>query len=200
MATNGNDDRSGREIRLLLAGLPLELRSLADFPGLPVADEPGPTFMDNARQKARHYARQTGLLTMAEDSGFEVDALDGEPGEHSARFLRPEATYAERFAEIYRRVRERGAVDGPARFVCALVLATPERALFETRQAVEGLLAPEPRGGQGHGYDPIFFCPPRGRTFGEVDDIAKSSVRHRGLAIRALRDSLNQSGLPAALT
>lgn len=185
-----------REIRTILAGLPLELRSLAELHELPAAEEPGPTYLDNARLKAMHYAHHTGLLTMAEDSGFEVDALGGEPGERSARFLRPATTYAERFAEIYRRVRELGTTDASARFVCALVLATPDRVLFETRQTVEGTLAPEPRGTQGFGYDPIFFFPPFGLTFGEVGEIEKSSVSHRGRAIRALREFLDQARLP----
>jgi XTP/dITP diphosphohydrolase len=186
-----------REIRTMLAELPIELRSLVEFPGVSAADEPGPSYMDNARVKARYYARQTGLPTVAEDSGFEVDALGGEPGQYSARFLRPDATYVERFAELYRRVGGLGAAGTSVRFVCALVLATPDCVLFETRQTVEGVLAPEPRGAQGFGYDPIFLFPPFGRTFGEVGESDKSNVSHRGLAIRALRDVLRQAQ-PAA--
>ena len=91
-----------REIHRILDGLPLRFKTLADFPNVAVADETGASFAENARQKALHYAALTGMLTMAEDSGFEVDALNGEPGIHSARYLREDATYAERFADIYR--------------------------------------------------------------------------------------------------
>jgi XTP/dITP diphosphohydrolase len=185
-----------REIRTLLAGLPIELQSLADFPDLAVADEPGPTYLDNARVKARHYAGHTGLPVMAEDSGFEVDALAGAPGEQSARFMRPDASYQERFAEIYRRVADARTTNLTARFVCALVLATPERVLFESRHTVEGVLAPEPRGLRGFGYDPIFLFPPFDRTFGEVSENEKSAVSHRGHAIRALRSFLECDSIP----
>jgi XTP/dITP diphosphohydrolase len=106
-----------REIVRVLDGLPCELKTLADFPGVPVAEETGASFAENARQKARHYAGITGMVTLAEDSGFEIDALDGDPGIHSARYLREDATYAQRFADIYRRVRQRGSADRRARFV-----------------------------------------------------------------------------------
>jgi XTP/dITP diphosphohydrolase len=179
-----------REITTLLADLPLELRALTAYPNLPPADETGTTYMENARLKAAHYARETGLLAMAEDTGFEVDALDREPGLRSARFLSPHATFRARFQEIYSRLHERGLSGSAARFVCALVLATPERIVFETERTVEGLLSMAPRGTQGHGYDPIFLYPPLGRTFGEMSEAEKSSVSHRGQAVRALREFL----------
>jgi len=181
-----------REMTTLLADLPIELRPLTAYPKVSDARETGATYMENARLKATHYARETGLLTVAEDSGFEVDALAGEPGVQSARFLGSSPSYPERFNEIYRRVRERGATGSAARFVCALVLATSERILFETRQTVEGVLAPEPRGTHGFGYDPILFFPAFGRTLGEVTDEEKSTVSHRGKAIRALREYLRE--------
>ena len=103
--------------------LPISLRTLADFPHVAIAEETGASFAENARQKALHYAGATGMLTMAEDSGFEVDALNGEPGIYSARYLREDATYDERFADIYRRARESGSTNRSARFVCALAVA-----------------------------------------------------------------------------
>jgi XTP/dITP diphosphohydrolase len=130
------------------------------------------------------------MLTMAEDSGFEVDALNGEPGVHSARYLREDASYDERFADIYRRVRDSGNPDRRARFVCALAVARGERILFETTATVEGRLANAPAGSNGFGYDPVFFYPPYGRTFGEVSDEEKTAVSHRGQAMRAFRDYL----------
>lgn len=179
-----------REIATLLGDLPLELRALTAYPNLPPANETGASYRENARLKAVHYARETGLLTMAEDTGFEIDALDREPGLHSARFVSQRASFPERFQEIYSRLHERGASLSAARFVCALVLATPEGIVFETERAVEGLLSMAPRGTHGHGYDPIFFYPPLGRTFGELSEAEKSSVSHRGQAVRALREFL----------
>jgi len=181
-----------REIVRILDGLPYELKTLADFPGVPVAEETGASFAENARQKARHYAGITGMVTLAEDSGFEIDALDGDPGIHSARYLREDATYAQRFADIYRRVRERGSADRRARFVCALAVAGAKDVIFETIATVEGRLADAPAGPHGFGYDPVFFYPAYGRTFGEVSDEEKTAVSHRGQAIRAFRDFLTR--------
>ena len=98
-----------KEIAAILGRLPITLNTLKDFPAVEVAEETGSTFAENARQKALHYANATGMLTMAEDSGFEVDALNGEPGIYSARYLRPDASYAERFDAIYQSVREKQA-------------------------------------------------------------------------------------------
>jgi XTP/dITP diphosphohydrolase len=184
-----------REITRILQGLPVTLKTLADFPGVPIPEETGSSFGENARQKALHYAAATGALTMAEDSGFEVDALNGEPGVYSARYLRDDATYAERFADIYRRVRATGSRDRRARFVCALALADGSHIVFETTAAVEGLLAEAPAGRNGFGYDPILFYPPYGKTFGEVSDDEKTAVSHRGQAIRTLRAYLQGTGL-----
>jgi len=179
-----------REITRILHGVPVELKTLADFPHVAAAEETGSSFAENARQKAMHYAAATGMMTMAEDSGFEVDALNGDPGIYSARYVREDATYDERFAEIYRRVREIGSSDRTARFVCALSVADGPDALFETTARVEGMLAEAPAGPNGFGYDPIFFYPPYGKTFGEVSDEEKCEVSHRGQAMRAFRSYL----------
>ena len=176
-----------RETLAILDGLPLEIRTLAEFPDLRVAEESGSSFAENARQKALHYAGASGLPALAEDSGFEIDALGGAPGIYSARFGGAEATYEERFEEIYRRLAERGQPQSPARFVCALALASGDRMLFETLGVVEGFVAPRPRGHGGFGYDPIFFYAPYGRTFGEVSADEKAAASHRGRAVRALR-------------
>ena len=187
-----------REIRSILDGIPIQLKTLADFPGVSHADETGASFVENARQKALHYASLTGVPTMAEDSGFEVDALDREPGIYSARYLDRDATYDERFADIYQRVRQRGIRDLSARFVCALAVADGGQIVFETTETVEGRLADAPAGRNGFGYDPIFFYPPYGKTFGEVSDAEKTAVSHRGQAFRALRVFL-ASTAPGAL-
>ena len=176
-----------REIVAILDGLPVQLKTLSDVPHIPVADETGSSFAENARQKALHYAGATGMVTMAEDSGFEVDALNREPGIYSARYLREDATYDERFADIYRRMREAAATDRSARFVCALAVAHRGDILFETAATVEGLLAEAAAGPNGFGYDPIFWYPDYGKTFGEVSDEEKTAVSHRGQAMRAFR-------------
>jgi XTP/dITP diphosphohydrolase len=179
-----------REITRILDGVPIVLKTLADFPDVPTPEETGMSFTENARQKARYYAAATGMLTLAEDSGFEVDALHGEPGIHSARYLREDATYVERFADIYRRVHESASNDRTARFVCALAVAEGANIVFETAARVEGLLADAPAGTNGFGYDPVLFYPAYGRTFGEVSDAEKTAVSHRGQAVRAFRSYL----------
>lgn len=179
-----------REIVKILHGLPITMKTLADFSHAAIAEETGSSFAENARQKALHYAGITGVLTMAEDSGFEVDALNGEPGVYSARYLREDATYDERFADIYQRVRASASRDRSARFVCALAVAHRGEILFETTAKVEGLLAEKPAGPNGFGYDPMFWYPQYGRTFGEVSDDEKTAVSHRGQAMRAFREYL----------
>ena len=187
-----------REIHRILAGVPVEFKTLADFPGVAIADETGATFADNARQKALHYSAATGMATVAEDSGFEIDALNREPGVYSARYLSDTATYRERFDDIQRRLRELGTTNRTARFVCALSFARHPDILFETIASVEGLVANAPAGANGFGYDPLFFYPPYGKTFGQVSDAEKTAVSHRGQAIRAFREFLiKASGSPA---
>ena len=177
-----------REIRPLLEtpgqGEPHQLVTLRDLAPVPEPEETGATFWENARIKALAYAAATGLTTVAEDSGFVVDALDGEPGVRSARFLGPSATYEERFAEIYRRLAGQSS---SARFVTALAVAKGDRVLFETETSIEGAVAPSPRGHHGFGYDPIFWYPPFGRTTAELTDQEKAVVSHRARAFRDLR-------------
>lgn len=183
-----------REIRRILDGVPVTLKTLRDVSNVAPPEETGMSFAQNARLKAIYYAAATGMVAMAEDSGFEVDALGGEPGIYSARYLREDAGYGERFDDIYRRVRESGTSDWSARFVCALAVAERDEVLFEATATVEGVLAPVPAGANGFGYDPIFLYPPYGKTFGEVSDDEKTAVSHRGRAMRAFRDYLNLLG------
>ncbi|MGE3957294.1 MAG: RdgB/HAM1 family non-canonical purine NTP pyrophosphatase [Vicinamibacterales bacterium] len=175
-----------REIRDLLADLPIEVKTLADYPSVATPEETGATFAENARQKALYYAAVTGALTVAEDSGLEIDAMGGAPGVHSARFGGEHSSYPEKFALIYGALAEAGVATSTARFVCAVALAEPGQVLVECRGTVEGTIAPEPRGAGGFGYDPIFFYPPFNSTLAEAAD-QKSSVSHRGQAFRALK-------------
>jgi XTP/dITP diphosphohydrolase len=177
-----------REIHQILTGLPVELAPLTSYPAIPEPDETGTTFAENARLKALYYAQATGSPAAADDSGLEIDALGGAPGVASARYNG--ATYPEKFRAIYDALRARGATGSPARFVCAVALARGQAVVFEAAGVVEGLIAPEPRGTGGFGYDPIFFHPPSGRTLAELPQAEKSAVSHRGQAFRALRSYL----------
>ena len=186
-----------REIRKLLAGLPIELVSLRDIPAIEEPEETGATFAENARLKARHYAQRSGLWTVAEDSGLVVDALNGEPGIHSARFLRSDATYPERFAEIFRRLDEQPGAQRTARFVAAVAsIDESDRLVCETEGIIDGQITREPRGSGGFGYDPIFFYPPYHATLAEVTEEEKNAVAHRGVAFRAFADWIRNHRLP----
>jgi XTP/dITP diphosphohydrolase len=175
-------------------GVAIDVRLLPDDAAIPAPEETGSTFAENARLKALYYAEATGLLTVAEDSGLEIDALDGAPGVLSARY--PGATYEERFRRLFGELAARGAVTPErrtARFVAALALARPGAAnaagevLFETEGVIEGRIADAPSGAGGFGYDPIFIYPPYGRTLADVTDAEKLRVSHRGAAFRELR-------------
>jgi XTP/dITP diphosphohydrolase len=181
-----------REIRDILRDVPYALRSLADL--LPVAEpeETGATFEANALLKARYYAGATGLLTVADDSGLEVDALDGAPGVLSARF--PGDTYEAKFAHMFAQLDARGVETSPARFVCALALVRGDEVVFEARGVVDGEITRRPRGQHGFGYDPIFYHPPLGLTLAEVPIERKREVSHRGKAFQHLREFLGGAG------
>ena len=188
-----------REIRGVMAGVPVALLSLADMPPVEEPEETGVTFQENARLKALYYAAHAAdpLLTVAEDSGLVIDALDGDPGVRSARYLRPDAPYPERFADIFRRLDARRDQPRTARFICALAAVRDGVVVFETTGTIEGVIAAAPHGTGGFGYDPIFYYPPYGCTLAEVDDEAKLRVAHRGEAFRALSAWLRTGQTPA---
>lgn len=179
------------EIRAILDDLTwLTLESLADHPEIVEVEETGASFLANARLKASHYSLHARRLTVSEDSGLEVDALDGAPGVRSARFNG--STYEEKFVTLRAQLAASGVTDSTARFVCAIAVADGGSIVFETTATVEGRLAPEPRGLSGFGYDPIFFYPPYGCTLGQVTGTKKSAVSHRGKAVRQLKRFLQQ--------
>lgn len=176
------------EIAGILRGVPVELLTLRDVPPIEEPEETGDTFAANARLKARHYAEHSGLPTVADDSGLEIDALDNAPGVHSARWLGSD--YAVKFTKIRALLAERGCDGSAARFVCAIAVATRGAVVYEAEGTVHGRLAPEPRGTNGFGYDPIFLYPPLNRTLAELESVEKSTVSHRGQAFGKLRDHL----------
>jgi XTP/dITP diphosphohydrolase len=180
-----------REARAILPAGPL--LTLADFPVVAAPDETGGTFEENARLKAGAYVTalarwlDDGVLLFAEDSGLVIDALNGEPGVHSARYLGPGATYADRFRDIERRLSDRPAAARTARFVCAVAVVDRGGALqFETTGTVDGLVTAAPAGAGGFGYDPILFYPPYGKTLAEATEAEKHAVSHRGQALGRL--------------
>jgi XTP/dITP diphosphohydrolase len=177
-----------REIREILRGAPVALVSLAELPPISEPEETGATFAENARLKALYYGAATGLLSVADDSGLEIDALGNEPGVHSARWHGTD--YAVKFRKIHELLDERGLRTSPARFVCHVALAHNGAVVFEADGTVNGEIAREPRGVHGFGYDPIFFYPPLGVTLAEIEQAEKRTVSHRGKAFGALRDYL----------
>ena len=178
-----------REIKGILRSAPVELVTLDAFHDIPEPEETGATFADNARLKALYYEAATGLPSVADDSGLEIEALGNAPGVDSARWYGTD--YGVKFAKIYELLRERGVASSSARFVCNVALATDGRILYETAGTVEGVIAPEPKGTNGFGYDPIFFYPPLGVTLAELDLDRKATLSHRGKAFGDLRDYLS---------
>ena len=178
-----------REIAEILRGAPVDLVTLESYRAIPEPDENGTTFAENARLKALYYANATGLASVADDSGLEIDALGRAPGVHSARWHGTD--YTVKFRKIHELLREKGVNGSTARFVCAVALADRGRVVFEATGTVEGEIAAEPRGSHGFGYDPIFFYPPYGKTLAEIELDRKGAVSHRGKAFSALREYLS---------
>lgn len=181
------------ELRSLLADLPVEVLSLSDvLPDAPPVVEDGETFQENALIKARAAARRANLVTLAEDSGLEVDALGGRPGVRSARFARDGATDAENNAALLSALEGVGDGERQARFRCVMVLLDPAsgEAPLVTEGTCEGRIGREAKGTGGFGYDPLFVVADCGRTMAELDEVEKNRVSHRGKAARAMRSAL----------
>lgn len=175
------------EIAAELSGLGIDFLSLREFPAVPEPEETGETFQENAVQKARYYARHLHQLTLADDSGLEVDALGGRPGVYSARYA---GTPCNDRANNEKLVHELAGVpqaERTARFRCAMALVDPEGNVRAASEGViEGLIIDEPRGQNGFGYDPHFFVPELGKTTAELSREEKNAVSHRGKATRAM--------------
>ena len=186
-----NNEGKVNEIRQIL-GDGYEVYSLKDLDIHTNIVEDGKTFEENAQIKARAICRQTNEMVLADDSGFEVDYLGGEPGIYSARYLGEDTSYEIKNAEILRRCEQAKEEERTARIVCAIACAYPDGRVETTKGVIEGRLAYEPKGTNGFGYDPIFYLPERGCTTGEMEPEEKNKISHRGIALRKMVEKLNR--------
>ena len=172
-----------KELADLLGDVPFELVSLTDV-GIDVdVEETGRTFEDNAILKAETYRELSGLLTLADDSGLEVDALGGEPGVHSARYAGPDATDSDRIRLLLSNLAHTPEPSRTARFRCVIAISAPDRQTQLYPGVCCGRIVREPRGDNGFGYDPVFLFPDIGLTMAELTTEQKNSVSHRALAV-----------------
>lgn len=178
-----------RELRVILAELPLELRGAAEMPEV---EETGATFAENAELKARAAAAWSGEWSLADDSGLEVDALGGRPGVHSNRFAGPNTTEAERNRRLLELLAGVPPEQRTARYRAAVALAAPDGRVWITEGACEGRIIDTARGEHGFGYDPHFLVPDYGLTMAELDPGVKNRISHRARAVAAARDLLER--------
>jgi XTP/dITP diphosphohydrolase len=181
-----------REYERLLAGLPVTLTFLSEERILEEVEEAGETFSQNAILKAEGYARISGLLTLADDSGLEVDALDGEPGVHSARYAGPQATDEDRYQLLLERMRDAPWEERRARFRCVIAVAEPEGGVWTTEGTCEGVITLAPKGEHGFGYDPIFYLPDQEQTMAQLAPEVKNRMSHRARAAQRIRPVLKR--------
>jgi len=181
------------EVKDFLRQLPLEVLSLSDLATWPKIIEDGATFEENALKKARALAEYSGYLTLADDSGLEVDALNGAPGIYSARYCGEEGNDKKNNEKLMHELREIPEEKRTGRFVCAVALCAPKShgmKEWTVRDSCEGRISFELKGENGFGYDPLFFYPSLGKTFGEIDRAIKATVSHRGKALKKLAEML----------
>ncbi len=188
-----------REINGLLDGLNFEVIGLRDLTEIPPAvEETGLTFAENAILKSEYYFAQTGILSLADDSGLEVDALDGAPGIYSARFAGEQATDADRVIKLLEELRDVPDAQRGAQFVCSIAITgkfASEIKTVEFTETARGRITHTTRGSQGFGYDPVFEDVDLGRTFAELTRAEKSARSHRGKALALAKSWLGNCGL-----
>jgi XTP/dITP diphosphohydrolase len=180
-----------RELAQILSGSPVGLRALSEFEPIPPVEETGETFEENASLKATFYGHRTGRLTLADDSGLEVEALGGAPGVRSARYAGADATDGERVARLLEEMEGVSDDERGARFVCVLALFDPAAETLRLFRGVcAGRIAASARGSQGFGYDPVFVPEGYDLSFGELPTAIKQRISHRALALADARDYL----------
>ena len=185
----GNPGKAA-EIRDLLDGFPVHIRSLSNFGPIPPVVEDGQTFDDNAYKKASFVSKILGLPALADDSGLVVDALGGAPGIYSARYAGEDATDEQRCTKLLKEMT--GEANRKAAFECVISVAVPPGPALTYEARCEGLIAEAPAGDNGFGYDPLFYFPPLKKTFAQLTREEKSRVSHRGKALLELRNEFDK--------
>jgi XTP/dITP diphosphohydrolase len=178
------------EIKELLKNFPVDIKNLDDFGPIPHLEEDGDTFDENAYKKASFAARILGLPALADDSGLIVEALDGAPGIHSARYAGENATDKQRYLKLLDEMK--GKSNRKAAFECVISIAVPTGPALTYEARCEGLIAKEPAGSNGFGYDPVFFYPPYKKTFAQITIEEKNLISHRGKALAELKSEFDK--------
>lgn len=185
-----NEDKL-KEIQTYLESFSFNVLSLNKYPEIGEIIEDGKTLLDNALIKAREVFDKTGLPTISDDTGLEVDGLDGKPGVYSARYAGEECTYLDNVEKLLTDMKKIPIPNRTAQFKTVMVFKDKNQELI-VEGVVKGLISRELKGDNGFGYDPIFFVPELGKTFGEMSAIEKNKISHRGNALRNLVDSLKK--------
>lgn len=185
----GNEGKM-REVRMILGDLGAEILSLKEAGIQAEAEENGTTFEENAVIKAKEIIEKTGALVLADDSGLEVDALNGEPGIYSARYMGHETSYHIKNKNLIERLEGKTGEERSARFVCAIAACFPDGRVLTTRGTMEGQIGYEEKGENGFGYDPIFYLPEYQCYSGELPLEEKNKLSHRGKALRLMKEQL----------
>ena len=180
-----------KEIRMILADLGMEILSMKEAKVQLEIEENGSTFGENAEIKAQAVWNITKDIVLADDSGLAVDYLNGEPGVYSARYMEG-ASYEVKNRTIIERLKDAKEEERTARFVCAIAAVLPDGSVLHTEECVEGLIAHEPAGTNGFGYDPIFYLPEYGKTSAQIPLEKKNEISHRGKALEAMKLKLKE--------
>ena len=178
------------ELVALLSDLGIKFRTLAEFPGAPEVEEDGLTCEANAVKKANEIMQYTGLPAVADDTGLEVEALDGQPGVYAARYAGPNATYEDNWRKLLRKLDGVPWERRRARFITVAAIARPAAKVQVVEGVLEGLIAEEPAGTQGFGYDPVFFVPEAGKTLAQLSPDQKNRISHRARALAKIKELL----------
>lgn len=181
-----------KEVREILADLGVEVISMREAGVSAEIVEDGETFEENAVIKARTIMELTGDVTLADDSGLEIDALGGEPGVYSARYMGEDTSYHIKNNDLIRRLSQVPRQQRTARFVCSIAAAFPDGEIITTDGVIEGLIGYEEAGENGFGYDPIFVVPQLGCTTAQLSDEQKNEISHRGKALRKMKEELRK--------
>jgi len=180
-----------QEIKELLKDFPVVIKNFDDFGPIPHLEEDGDTFDENAYKKASFAARVLGLPALADDSGLIVEALDGAPGIHSARYAGENATDEQKYLKLLDDMK--GESNRKAAFECVISIAVPTGPALTYEARCEGLIAKEPAGSNGFGYDPVFFYTPLNKTFAQITREEKNRISHRGKALAELKSEFDKA-------